>query len=170
MEHALQTAINRLPEILERNAPGMMRRIVARMKAQMEQDDRAGDLSHGLLFLKVGEEDLVREFLAATRAAFVRNEPSGFGGLSLEPEEGRRDFPEFRESDMAFAKLCENAARLHVLGADVYDKKRFIETMADAFGRARMDTRATAELTPYARVALDAELQGVYTKLNQLAA
>jgi len=170
METALHKAIEQFPAILERNAPAMMRRMIARMKAQLENDDRAGgQVSHGLLFLRVGEDDLVREFLAATTSTFVKNEPSEFGGLSLEPEGGRPQLPEFQSSDVAFAKLCAEADRLRVFGTDGYGKEKFLDAMTDAFVRSRMDERATAELMPYAKSALNAELQALYSKLADLA-
>jgi hypothetical protein len=169
MEHALQRAVDRLPEILEKNAPAMMRRIVAHMRSKLTADGVVGNVSHGMLFLKVGEEDLVREFLAATTAAFVKNEPTDFGALSLEPEGGKQTYPEFAGSDAAFDKLCADAANVRVSGFERYDKGKFLGALGEAFVHARMDSRATAELLPYAKVALNAELQALYTKLDELA-
>lgn len=142
----------------------MMTRMVARMRAQLS----AGDLSHGMLFLRVAEGDLIREFLAATSAVFARGEPSDFAGLSLEPEGGRAANHEFATSDVAFDKLCTDAAMRGVLGVERYGKDKFIGAMMDAFTRSRMDARATAELLPHAKSALNAELQVLYMKLDEL--
>jgi len=169
MEPVLKKAIEQFPAILERNAPAMMKRMIGRMKAQLEQIGHASNVSHGLLFLRVAEEDLVREFQAATMSTFVKNEPSQFGGLSLEPEGGRPQFPEFESSDAAFDTLCAQAARLRVFGVERYGKEAFLAAMGEAFVRSRMDARATAELMPYAKSALDAELQAMYTKLIEIA-
>lgn len=170
MESTLQQAFDRLPQALEQNAPAMMKRMVAHMRTQLSASAHADVLSHGMLFLKVAEADLVREFVEATVATFTRLEPSEFGGLSLEPEGGRPNNDEFATSDAAFDKLCANAAALRVHGVDRYEKNKFMGAMMDAFARSRMDERATTQLLPFAKSALNAELRVLYTKLDELLA
>lgn len=168
MEHPLQTTINRFPEILERNAPGMMRRMVSHMKAAVASSSSGS--SHGALFIRVGEEDLVREFPVAIREAFAAGDDPGLS-LSLEPESGAEAAPAgFAGSDAAYDALCKAAAGLGIRGLDKYRKDAFITAMKNAFGKARMDTRATEELMPHANAALDAELRALYAKLADLIA
>jgi hypothetical protein len=168
MTQAFREAIQRLPQIIEKNAPGIMRRIVARMKADLAQAEAGNqNVSHGALFLKVAEEDLVRNFVTATHAAFLQ-EDSALVGLSLEPEGGRAD-SQYAASNAAFDKLCADAQRLGVRGVERFGKDSFERAMEDAFKRSRMDERATAELISFARAALDSELQAIYAKLDALA-
>jgi len=163
-------AIQRLPELLEKNAPAMMRRIVAHMKSDMAQGDTAGKVSHGGLFLKVGEEDLVREFLAAIREAFAAKQDALDIGmaLSLEAENGNSPAVDFATSNAAFASLCKSAAPLG-LEVERYRSDAFVAAMENTFQRSRMDARATEELMPFARSALNGELRALYIKLDQLA-
>jgi hypothetical protein len=166
MNDSLQQAFNRLPQVLEKNGPEMMRRMVARMKAKLASGERPGDVSHGLLFLKVGEADLVREFAAAIGSTFVRNELSDFAGLSLEPEGGRLDDSEFASSDAAFDRLEATLAGLRVHGVERYARSKFLDALRDAFIRSRMDERATRELAHCARLELNTELQSLYTNVE----
>lgn len=169
MAQAFRDAIDRLPQIIEKNAPGMMRRMVARMKTQLAELDHDGSASHGSLFLKVGEENLVEHFGAAAHATFGKKEDSDLAGLSLEPEGGPAQDLEFTASTAAFTKLCADAAQQGVRSLDRFNKDAFVRAMEDAFKRSRMDERATSELMSFAKSALDVELQAIYTKLDQLA-
>ena len=168
MEKAFRDTINRLPQIIERNAPGMMKRMLARIKEQVTQGQHSDSTGHGQLFLKVGEEDLVNQFVSAARSTFARKEDSELAGLSLEPESGSID-AEFAASMAAFNKLREDAGKLGIGRLDRYNKDAFLKAMMEAFKQARMDERATDELVPFARAALDVELQAFYTKLDELA-
>lgn len=166
MTHPLQTTIDRLPELLERNAPAMMRRIVARMKAEAAL---SGQSSHGGLFLKVAEEDLVREFTAGVRNAFAPGEAGAFdiaGSLSLDSNYGAID--EFETSSDAFRALRDTATRLGVKGVGNYGKSPFVTAMKEAFKQSRMDAKATEELMPSAKSALNDELKALYTQLDRL--
>ena len=169
MTQVFREAIERLPEIIDRNAAGIMSRIVARVKADLARVEAGGgNVSHGALFLKVAEEDLVRNFAAATRAAFLQ-EDSDLVGLSLEPESGKVHDGLYAGSGAAYAKLCASAQRLGVDGVDRFGREPFERAMEAAFRSSRMDQRATSELMDFARSALDAELQVIYTKLGELA-
>lgn len=169
MTQAFREAIGRLPEIIEKNAPGIMSRIVARMKADLARVEAEGrNVSHGALFLKVAEEDLVRNFASATHAAFMK-EDSGLIGLTLEPEGGKAHDALFAGSRAAWDKLSASAQRLGVPGVARFGRETFERAMEAAFRNARMDERATRELMDFARTALDAELQVIYSKLGELA-
>ncbi|HEY8049013.1 MAG TPA: hypothetical protein VIE63_07545 [Ramlibacter sp.] len=169
MTQAFRVAISRLPQIIEKNAPGMMTRMIARMKADLAHVE-VGDqnVSHGALFLKVAEEDLVRNFVTSTHAAFLQ-EDSALVGLSLEPEGGKAQDAVYTGSLAAYDKLCASAQRLGVSGLERFGKDPFERAMEDAFKRSRMDERATDELMGFARAALNAELLAIYTKLDDLA-
>ena len=171
----LQKTVDRLPEILEKNAVTMMRRMIARMKAAMEQRAQEGNVSHGALFLKVGENDLVREFERALKEA---TSPAALGSadsavsalsLSLEAADGAEAADEFETSTALFTRLCANAKAVGVKGTGRYHKEVFVGALKDAFEQSRMDRQAMQELRPYARAALNAELLGLYGKLDELA-
>lgn len=168
MTQAFRDAIERLPQIIERNAAGIMTRMVARMKSDAARHADSQSVAHGALFLKVAEADLVRNFVAATQSAFLQQD-GDLAGLSLEPEGGKADDSSYAGSTAAYEKLCATARRLGVRGLDRFRKDSFERAMEDAFQRSRMDGRATTELAAFARSALDAELQAIYTKLDQLA-
>lgn len=170
----LQKTIDRLPEILEKNAVTMMRRMIARMKTAMEQHAQAGNVSHGALFLKVGENDLVREFeralKEATSPAALGSADTALAGLSLAAEDGADAVDEFETSTALFNRLCTNARAIGVKGTGRYHKEVFVTALRDAFEQSRMDRQAMQELRPYARAALNTELLGLYGKLDELTA
>jgi hypothetical protein len=169
----LQKTVDRLPEILEKNAVTMMRRMITRMKTAMEQHAQAGNVSHGALFLKVGENDLVREFeraiKEATSTAALGSADSAVAGLSLEAADGPDAVDEFETSTALFDRLCANARAVGVKGTGLYHKEVFVGALKDAFEQSRMDRQAMQELRPYARAALNAELLVLYGKLDELA-
>jgi hypothetical protein len=173
MPHPLQATINRLPELLERNAPQMMRRIVAHIKGDLGSSQASSNASHALLLLKVAEEDLVASFVSAVQETFETKERGMFEpsvSLSLEPESGNEEeeTAAFVAADAAFTSLCRRAADVGVHGAERYKKSRFLTAMKDAFARARMDERATVALMPAARSALNAELRALYAQLETM--
>ena len=131
--------------------------------------NRSDNLSHGSLFLRIGEEDLVNEFVKVMVVVFKGKPAPDSNLLSLEPEGGRPNWPEFASSDAAYDRLCDSADRLGVRGFGRFDKEAFMGVLLDAFDRARMDERATTELLPYAKVALNAELEALYAKLTEFA-
>jgi hypothetical protein len=168
MPHPLQTTIDRLPDVLEKNAPAMMRRMVARMRAA------PGHSSHGGLFLKVGEEDLVREFAAAVRECFAPSEDKFLSqGISmrLSTDSGYGiGIDEFETSTTAFHSLCQHAAKAGIDGMERYGKDAFLQAMKHAFERSRMDARATEELMPPAKTELNTELRALYRQLDAVVA
>lgn len=91
MNAKLKTTISQLPEILSRNAPTMMRRMVVAIQAAIAQDQNLANASYSALLLKLSEADLVREFEVAIkdaagqiRAGSGTDGHSLSGGLSLE--------------------------------------------------------------------------------------
>ena len=148
--------------------------MIARMKADMAQHDLSGTVSHGVLFLKVGEEDLVEAFVAAIKETFGPKERGAFDPsvpMSLEAESGYGpESGEFETSSAAFAALCQRAAILGVHGTERYKKDVFLGAIRDAFRRSRLDARATNEVMPYAKSALNSELKALYTQLDAIGA
>lgn len=167
MEITHRTFFERLPQVIEKNAQPIMKRVIDRTRTQLESSGQAAGGSHGLLFLKVGEADMVDAFVAATRARFAA-EVDDLAGLSLEPEEGPRANDDFAAADKAFAKLRANTRAHGAGGLDRYGSEAFLAAMLDAFQHSRMDARATAELMPCARAALNTELQAFYVQLDAL--
>jgi hypothetical protein len=175
MKHELQVTVDRLPEILEKNAPGMMRRMILAMRAAIERGAHLRAVSHGALFLKVGEADLVREFEGAmkdamssvrSRASHGSFEPSL--SLSLDSLDDEDAPDELEGSTQVYATLCHTAQEAGVAGLARYKGTVFWSAVMDAFVRSRMDARAISELMPYARAALNVELMGLYQKLDDL--
>ena len=176
MNPTLQKAIDRMPTILVKNAPSMVQRMLVTMKAMVSERGHQANASHGMLFLKVGEADLVREFGVATAQAVdaVRQKIERRRGsppsLSLEMDSDGDAHPgdDFNTSDAIFSSLCNKATAWGVIGCDAYDKDVFIKILEQAFERSRMDHQASAELMPYARQALNSELCKLYGKLESV--
>jgi hypothetical protein len=176
MNPTLQKAIDRMPAILANNAPSMIRRMLVAMKAQIAERGHQANTSHGMLFLKVGEEDLVRAFGVAMEQAveLVRQKIERRRGsppsLSLEmfSETDTHLADDFRAADDSFSSLCTKAAAWGVFGCDAYDKDVFLKVLQQAFEQSRMDQQAMAELMPYARKALNTELCKLYGKLESV--
>ena len=70
MDNNLKTVFDPVPQVIEKNAPAMMARMVGRLKAQLEGATVA-DGSHALLFLKVGENDMVQAFEPLAPVSFT---------------------------------------------------------------------------------------------------
>ncbi len=176
MNPTLQKAIDRMPTILVNNAPSMIRRMLIAMKAKIAERGHQANASHGMLFLKVGEEDLVRAFAAATEQVVdvVRQKIERRRGsppsLALEMFGDGDGHPaeDFDTSDACFSSLCHKAAAWGVIGCDAYDKNVFIKILEQALEQSRMDRQAMAELMPYARQALNTELCKLYGKLESV--
>ena len=176
MNPTLQNAIDRMPAILVKNAPSMIQRMLVAMKATIAERGLQANATHGMLFLKVGEADLVREFGVATaqQVEVVRQKIERRRGsppsLALEMFGDADAHPgdDFATSDACFASLCNKAAAWGVIGCDAYDKDVFIKILEQSFEQSRMDRQASAELMPYARQALNTELGKLYGKLESV--
>lgn len=176
MNSTLQNAIDRMPAIMVKNAPSMIQRMLVVMKATVAERGHQANASHGMLFLKVGEADLVREFGVATAQVVdaVRQQIELRRGSppSLKLEmfgDGDADAGDtFDTSDACFSRLCNKAAAWGVIGCEAYDRAVFIKILEQAFAHSRMDRQASAELMPYARQALNAELCKLYGKLESV--
>ena len=64
--------LERLPELLIRNAFNMMQRIVSAMQTALEKNRDLENPSFCALTLRMGSEDLAREFAEAIKKRFVR--------------------------------------------------------------------------------------------------
>ncbi len=176
MNQTLQQTIDRLPAILVHNAPSMIQRMLVSIKAMIAERGYQANASRGLLFLKVGEADLVREFgvAMAQGAEAVRQKIERQRGsppsLALEMlgDAQAHSADDFKTSDDCFSSLCNKAAAAGVVGCDAYDKQVFLTVLQQAFEQSRMDAQALDELMPYARRALNAELCRVYGKLESV--
>jgi hypothetical protein len=176
MNPTLQNAIDRMPTIMVKNAPSMIQRMLVVMKATIAERGHQANASHGMLFLKVGEADLVREFGVATAQVVeaVRQKIERRRGsppsLTLEIFGDGDAHPGdvFNTADACFSSLCHKAAACGVIGCDAYDNAVFIKILEQAFEHSRMDRQASAELMPYARQALNAELCKLYGKLESV--
>lgn len=173
MNPTLQKAIDRMPTILVNNAPSMIQRMLVSMKAMIAERGHQANASHAVLFLKVGEQDLVREFGIAMAGAVdvVREKIERLHGsppslaLAMFGDSDAPGKDDFKTSDDSFSSLCSKAMAWGVIGCDAYDKDVFLSALEQAFEKSRMDRQAMAELMPYARRALNAELCKVYGKL-----
>jgi hypothetical protein len=177
MNPTLQKAIDRMPTILVKNAPSMIQRMLVAMKAMIAERGHQANASHGMLFLKVGEADLVREFGVVTaqvvdavrqKIELRRGSPPSlklemFGDVDAHPGDT------FNTSDSCFSSLCNKAVAWGVIGCEAYDSAVFIKILEQTFEQSRMDRQASAELMPYARQALNMELCKLYSKLESVA-
>ena len=176
MKHALQKAVDRLPDVLVQYAPTMMRRVIASMREQMATGGQTENASYCALLLKVGEADLVREFDAALRQAMESiksqaGEPEAAVAvpsllLELVDETQTVSANDFAASTALFSTLCARARSLEVEGLKKFNKELFLAALMLAFAKARIEPKAMAELTPPARRALDGELLKIYGKVD----
>ena len=172
MEHKLKTTIDRLPELLKKNAGAMMQRMTARLKAELIRHDPAGNLAHAALLLRVGEDDLAVAFIDAVSETFAPQERGGFDfsipmSLELDDEQVAGTDP-FASSTAAFHILCDTAEELGIHSVQRYGKDVFLGAVKDAFVRSRMDATTTEHLMPFVKIALDAELARLYAQLAAL--
>lgn len=176
MEPTFKNTIDRLPEILLRNAPSMMKRMVATIQQTIAQDGQLANASYSALLLKVSEPDLVREFEVAMKklAIAIERETSQPAlstaglSLSLEPLEAVAAVSEadFLTSTAQFDVLSAHAKSLGVTGVNAYKKDLFVTALKNAFTQAHIDGHEVAKLMPYALRALNTELVNIYGKLN----
>ena len=172
MENKFKTTIDRLPELLKKNAAAMMQRMTAQIKAEMIRHDPAGNLAHAVLLLRVGEADLAVAFVDAVAETFAPRERGRFDfsmpmSLDLEEEQVAGTDP-FASSTAAFDILCDTAEELGIPGVQRYSKDVFLGAVKDAFVRSRMDATTTEHLLPFVKTALDAELARLYAQLAAL--
>ena len=178
MKQSLKNTIECLPEILLRNAPSMMRRLLAAIQEAMAKDSQLPNAAYSALLLKMSEPELVREFEAALKPLLitVKHEAGKPGlstgglSLSLEPLEATAAAPdlEFQTSTAVFDTLNTHARQLGVTGVGAYNKDLFLTALKNAFVQARIDPLEVTKLMPMILRALNAELVNVYGKLNSV--
>ncbi len=180
MKEVLQSAIDRLPELLVKYAPSMMRRMIAAMQEEITQRGQLANPSYSSLLLKMGEADLMREFETAIKDAMqsIKSKPARQGArddgpsllLELFDEESASLVDDFRGSSDQFAARCTKARNLGATGIENFGKDGFRKALKTAFDRSRIEPEAMTDLMPYARRALNGELLKVYGKLDALGA
>ncbi len=178
MKEALKNAIDGLPENLSQDAPSMMRRMLVAMHADIAQDGQLANASYCSLLLRLSEPDLVREFdlamkdaMHSIKAGASRMEFLSSGlSLSMTPIDGRQTtlHDDFGSSAALFKKICAKAADHGVEGLAAFNQDLFLAAVKDAFRKSRIDNSEAASLLPYAQRALNAELMGLYGKLDAL--
>ena len=178
MSEILKKTVERLPEILNKNAKSMMQRIVEATLDAIARDPQLGASAYCSLVLKASSNDLVAEFVLglekSTRAILEASGRPGtlaFGlGLSIEPLEpaAAPSDADFMNSNSKFEILCAKVRGLGVEGLRPYSKEIFVAALDDAFTMSRIDPSEGGKIMPLARRALDRELVRLYEKLDSL--
>lgn len=178
MKEALKNAVDGLPEKLSQDAASMMRRMLVAMHADIAQDRQLANASYCSLLLRLSEPDLVREFDLAIKDAMKSIKAgssrmdvlSGGLSLSMTPIDGQQTKPhdDFGASAALFRKICAKAGDYGIEGLAAFNQDLFLAAVKDAFRKSRIDNTEAASLLPYAQRALNAELVGLYAKLDTL--
>lgn len=178
MSEILKKTVERLPEILDKNAKSMMQRIVEATLDAIAKDPQLGASAYCSLVLKASGNDLVTGFVLAlektTRAiqeASGKPGPFALGlGLSIEPLDpsAAPSEADFANSNSKFEMLCAKARDLGVEGLRPYGKEIFLAAFDDAFTMSRIEPSEGGKIVPLARRALDRELVRLYEKLDSL--
>lgn len=178
MNEVFKSTVARLPEILSKNAPSMMMRLLASMQSEIEQDRQLANAAYCTLTLKLSAPDLAREFNIAIKDTMtsitVGATSTGIntGGLSLSLDLLDDAIPEsnddFLDSTALFDTLCAHAKAIGVEDVNAFGKDVFLVPLKEAFAKSRIDNQEAAKLMPYARRALDVELTKIYVKLDSL--
>jgi hypothetical protein len=178
MSEILKKTVERLPEILNKNAKSMMQRVVDAALEAMAKDPQLGASAYCSLVLKASSSDLISQFASAleksTRAIQEAHGKAGtlaLGlGLSIEPLDPTMapSDADFASSNSKFEMLCAKASGLGVEGLRPYGKDIFLGAFDDAFTMSRIDPLEGGKIMPFARRALDRELVRLYEKLDSL--
>ncbi len=175
MSEQLQKTVSKLPEILHKNAPAMMQRMIDAMLQAIAADPSLGPSSYCALLLKMSSADLGREYDRALGESLGSiGQPSAAGSssrwLSIEPLEAGTALSDgdFSRSTALFDRLRSRAGDLGIKGLGAYGKDLFLAALNEAVARSRIDPAEAEKLMPFARQALDAELAKFYAKLDAL--
>jgi len=178
MSEILKKTVERLPEILNKNAKSMMQRIVEATLDAIVNDPQLGASAYCSLVLKASSNDLVTGFvLALEKSTRAIQEASGkpgtlaFGlGLSIEPLDpaAARSDADFLNSNSRFEMLLAKVRGLGIEGLSPYSKEIFLAAFDDAFTISRIEPSEGGKIMPLARRALDRELVRLYEKLDSL--
>lgn len=179
MKETLKKTVDRLPDIMAKNARTMMRRMVVAMNEEMARNIEEANASYSALLLKVSEADLVDAFEVALKDAMASlkgtpAKPAKFAdstlplSLELADDANSSAQDDFLACTVLFDTLRANAKKLGVGGISPFSKDIFLTALKDAFTKSRIDSAEIGKLMPYARRALNRELLAVYDKLNAL--
>lgn len=177
MSETMRRVLAQMPDAVAKAAPAMAGRIIAAMQAELARDAQLPQISYCTLLLKVGADDVSREFADGLREAAARKTrpkppnapPSGFG-LLLEPmNESDPSVGNMQKSSEAFGRVVAKAAVLGVNGFEAYGKEYFLGPFREALAKARVDESSVARLMPYACRAFDTELVRLYEQLEALS-
>ena len=179
MNSPLKKAIDRLPDIMLKNAASMMQRMILTTQNNMTQDPALANAAYCALMLKMSAPDLIREFHAAMEQAMQSLKASAgksglfSGGLSLSLEletdaSADTSVNDLQPASAAFDTLCA-CARAHQLEvSSAFGPDIFLTVLKDAFAKSRIDSTEAQKIMPYARSALNTELVNLYGKLGAL--
>ena len=178
MSDLFKKTVERLPDILVKNASAMMLRMVATMQQAIGADLALENASYCALVLKMTASNLAQEFEDAVRDSMlaIRRDSgkpqfsaSGFA-LSIEPLEAGASslLADFQTSTAAFDKVCAKAGGLGVSGLGLYNKDVMMACVSAAFAKSRVEASEASKMLPYARRALNDELLRLYAKLDAL--
>lgn len=172
MQDSLKSANSLTPENLVREAPVIIGRIIEHMQASLARDANLPNIPYCALLVKLGANDLTREFVEgfnAGCATLKQKPPSPTSMLTLELV--LTDAPDpavaiLRESSAVFDQLSANAKALGVTGINAYGKDMFLVPLREALVKARIDEASAVHLMPYACRALEVELLALYRRVN----
>ena len=177
MKETLQSAVAQMPETIAQGAPLMVGRIVEAMQLALARDAQLPNMSYCSLLMKLGANDVTREFLAdlseavvqlrkpvnpsaaATSVAYLWLEPIGEVDPSLDA---------MQQSTELFGRVVAKAKALGVKGVEAYGKAFFVGPVRQALVKARVDDVNISRIMPYACRALDAELVSLYSHMESL--
>lgn len=177
MSETMRRVLAQMPDAIAKAAPSMAGRIIAAMQAELARDAQLPHISYCTLLLKVGADDLAREFAEGMKEAAARKHrpkppnavPSAFG-LLLEPMDGADpSIGTMERSTALFGRVVAKSAALGVNGFEAYGREYFLGPFREALAKARVDDPSIARLMPYACRAFDAELVRLYEQLEALS-
>ena len=179
MSEIFKKTIDRLPELLSKNALTMMQRMVLVMQHAIAADRALGTSSYCALLLKLSGDDLAREFDISVKASMLAIKQAGVKStdfslglsLSIEPLESVATVvseADFLSADAAFERLLIKANGLKIKGLSTYKKDVFLASVKEAFTKAKVDPAEIERMMPFARRALNGELLNLYEKLAAL--
>jgi hypothetical protein len=177
MSETLNRILAQMPDAITKAAPSMIGRMIEKMQGALARDAHLPQVSYCTLLLKVGADDVAREFVAGLADVAARKRqpkppnalPSGFGML-LEPmNESDPSIGTMEESTKAFGRMVARATSLGVNGFEAFGKEYFLGPFREALLKARVDEPSVACLIPYACRALDGELVRVYERIEALS-
>jgi hypothetical protein len=170
--------VERLPEILVKNASGMMQRMVTAMQLAVAADAGLENAAYCGLVLKMSADGLAHEFERAVTESMVaikrdsgkaQFSASGFS-LAIEPLDAAASSAEadFRSSSAVFTQLRAKADSLGAHNLAMFNKDVLLACVNEAFAKSRVGATEAAKTLPHARRALNDELLKLYHRLHAL--